>query len=114
MKITIAHNRSKAEVIQTIDRSFDEMSRPNAGLPVQLAVKSKSWQGAGLNFELSAKMAMLSTPISGSVAVKVIVEWREWERRKEKMERGERAEPGAGKKGGPGRDRPAETESGFL
>jgi hypothetical protein len=69
MKITIAHNRSKAEVIQTIDRSFDEMSRPNAGIPVQLAVKSKSWQGSVLNFELSAKMAMLSTPITGTVEV---------------------------------------------
>ena len=69
MKITIAHNRSKVEVIQTIDRSFDEMSRPNAGIPVQLAVKSKNWQGAVLNFELSAKMAMLSTPITGTVEV---------------------------------------------
>jgi len=69
MKITIAHNRPKAEVIQTIDRSFDEMSRPNVGIPVQLAVKSKSWQGSVLNFELSAKMAMLSTPITGTVEV---------------------------------------------
>src|SRR6201987_1569274 len=69
MKITIAHNRTKAEVIQTIDKSFDEMSRPNAGIPVQLAVKSKNWQGSVLNFELSAKMAMLSTPITGTVEV---------------------------------------------
>ena len=69
MKITIAHNRTKTEVMQTIDRSFDEMSRPNAGIPVQLAVKSKNWQGSVLNFELSAKMAMLSTPITGTVEV---------------------------------------------
>ena len=34
-----------------------------------LSVKSKSWQGAVLNFELSAKMAMLSTPITGTVEV---------------------------------------------
>jgi hypothetical protein len=69
MKITIAHNRTKTEVIQTIDRSFDEMSKPNAGIPVQLSVKSKTWQGSVLNFELSAKMAMLSTPIKGTVEV---------------------------------------------
>ena len=69
MKITIAHNRTKTEVMQTIDRSFDEMSKPNAGIPVQLAVKSKNWQGSVLNFELSAKMAMLSTPIKGTVEV---------------------------------------------
>ncbi len=45
------------------------MSRPNAGIPVQLAVKEKNWQGSVLNFELSAKMAMLSTPIKGTVEV---------------------------------------------
>jgi len=69
MKITIAHKRSKAEIMQTIDRSFDELSRPNAGLPVQLAVVQKSWQGSVMNFELAAKMAMLSTPITGTVEV---------------------------------------------
>jgi Putative polyhydroxyalkanoic acid system protein (PHA_gran_rgn) len=69
MKITIAHNRTKAEVMQTIERSFDEMARANAGIPVQFAVKEKNWQGSVLNFELSAKMAMLSTPIKGTVEV---------------------------------------------
>jgi len=69
MKITIAHNRTKAEVMQTIDRGFDELSRPNAGLPVQLEVKQKSWLGSVLNFELAAKMAMFSSPITGTIEV---------------------------------------------
>ncbi|MGA8143598.1 MAG: hypothetical protein WB987_06900 [Candidatus Acidiferrales bacterium] len=63
MRITIAHNRTKDEIIRTIDRSFDELSRPNAGLPVALAIKQKSWQGAVMNFELTAKMGIMSTPI---------------------------------------------------
>jgi len=69
MKITIAHKRLKAEVMHQIDRSFDELSKPNAGLPVQLQVKQKNWQGSTLNFELDAKMAMISTPITGTIEV---------------------------------------------
>jgi hypothetical protein len=69
MKITIAHNRTKAEIIQTVDRSFDELSKPNAQIPVQLAVKEKNWQGSVMNFELTAKMGILSNPIRGTVEV---------------------------------------------
>jgi hypothetical protein len=69
MKITVAHKRTKAEIMQNIERSFDDLARPNAGLPVQLTVKSKSWQGSVLTFELAAKMAMVSTPIKGTVEV---------------------------------------------
>ena len=69
MQITISHNRSKAEMIASVDRSFDEMLRGKAGLPVQLVVKQKSWQGQILSFTLTAKMGLLSTPIKGTVEV---------------------------------------------
>jgi hypothetical protein len=69
MRITIAHNRTKEEIIQTIDRSFDDFSRGNTGIPVQLAMKQKSWQGSVLNFELTAKMGIMSTPIKGTIEV---------------------------------------------
>ena len=69
MRITIAHNRSKAEMIASVDRSFDEMLQDKAGLPVRLVVKQKSWQGPILTFTLTAKMGLLSTPIKGTVEV---------------------------------------------
>jgi hypothetical protein len=69
MRITISHNRSKAEVIKSIDRSFDNMFQGIEGIPVRLKVQQKSWQGSTLNFSLTAKLGLLSTPIKGTVEV---------------------------------------------
>ena len=69
MRITVSHNRSKAEVIKSVDRSFEEMFQGVAGLPVQVVVKEKSWQGSILSFALSVKMGLLSTPMKGTVEV---------------------------------------------
>jgi|ERR1700730_3956658 len=69
MRITISHNQSKSEVIETVDRSFNEMFRDVAGLPVRLVVEQKSWQGSILSFSLSAKLGFISTPIKGTVEV---------------------------------------------
>jgi hypothetical protein len=69
MRITIEHKRTKAEVIESVDRSFDQMFQGFSGLPVRLEVEQKSWQGSVLSFALSAKMAGLSTPIKGTIEV---------------------------------------------
>jgi hypothetical protein len=69
MRITIAHQRTQAEVIASVDRSFDQMFQGVSGLPVKLVVEQKSWQGSLLSFALSAKMGGLSTPIKGTVEV---------------------------------------------
>ncbi len=67
MRITVSHNRTRQEVVDSINRSFDELF--SAGLPVKVAVQQKEWQGSTLNFALTAKMGMLSTPIKGTVEV---------------------------------------------
>lgn len=69
MRITIEHNRTKAEVIESIDRSFDRMFQGVSGFLVRLVVEQKSWQGSVLTFTLSAKMGGLGTPIKGTVEV---------------------------------------------
>ncbi len=69
MRITISHNRSKAEVMESVDRSFDDIFEGVPGLPVRLTVKQRSWQGSILSFSLTAKLGLLSTPISGTVEV---------------------------------------------
>jgi hypothetical protein len=69
MRITVSHNRSQAEMIRCVDRSFDEMLRGQTGLPIQLAVKEKSWQGSILTFKLSANLGLLGSTIKGTVEV---------------------------------------------
>jgi hypothetical protein len=69
MRITIAHNRSKAEVIDSVDCSFNEIFQGVPGIPVKLVVEQKSWQGSVLSFSLSARLGLLSTPIKGTVEV---------------------------------------------
>ena len=66
MKVTLEHHRTKKEVMESVDRSFGDMFKGVEGLPVKVAVKEKSWQGSTLNFALTAKMGLLSTPITGT------------------------------------------------
>jgi hypothetical protein len=42
MRITISHNRSKVEIIESVDRSFNEMVQGVEGLPVRLVVQQNS------------------------------------------------------------------------
>jgi hypothetical protein len=69
MKVTLEHHRTKKEVMESVDRSFGDMFKGVEGLPVKVAVKEKRWQGSTLNFALTAKMGLLSTPITGTVEV---------------------------------------------
>jgi hypothetical protein len=69
MRITVSHNRSKEEVMQSVDRSFNDLFQGIAIIPVQLVQEHKSWQGSTLTFALTAKMGLISTPIKGTVDV---------------------------------------------
>jgi hypothetical protein len=68
VRITVSHNRSKEEVIRSVDRSFESLFE-GTGLPVRVVPQQKSWQGSTLTFALTAKMGLLSTPIKGTVEV---------------------------------------------
>jgi hypothetical protein len=68
MRVTVSHNRSKEEIIRSIDRSFDDLFQ-GTGLPVKVVPQQKSWQGSTLTFALTAKMGLLSTSIKGTVDV---------------------------------------------
>jgi len=69
MRITVSHNRSKEEVIRSVDHSFNDLFQGIGALPVRLVQEHKSWQGSTLTFALTAKMGLLSTPIKGTVEV---------------------------------------------
>jgi hypothetical protein len=68
MRITIAHNKPKQEVVDSIDRGFDDVFRME-GLPLKIVLEQKNWQGSTMTFALSAKMGFMSSPISGTIDV---------------------------------------------
>ena len=68
MRVTVSHNRSKEEIIRSVDRSFDSLFE-GSGLPVHIVPQQRSWQGSTLTFALTAKMGLLSTPIKGTIDV---------------------------------------------
>jgi len=69
MRITIPHDRPKAEIIEAVDRSFNDLFKTAAELPVKITVQERTWQGSTLTFALTAKWGLLSTPIKGTVEV---------------------------------------------
>ena len=69
MRITISHDRPKAEIIEAVDRSFNDLFKTAAELPVKITVQERTWQGSTLTFALTAKWGLLSTPIKGTVEV---------------------------------------------
>lgn len=62
MRITISHNRLKGDVIQSSDRSFEQMFEGVGALPVRLTVAQRNWQGSTLNFSLTAKNGLNERP----------------------------------------------------
>lgn len=69
MRISVSHNRTKEEAVQSVDRTFDDLFKEAGALPVKLTVDHRSWQGSTMTFGLTAKMGFMSTPIKGTVEV---------------------------------------------
>jgi len=69
MRITISHDRPRAEVVAAVDRSFDDLFKGVAELPVKVTIQQRTWRGSTLTFALTAKWGLLSTPINGTVEV---------------------------------------------
>ena len=69
MRITISHNQPKSEVMQSVDRSFNELFQEAPKFPARLILEQKNWQGSTLNFSLTAKLGFVNTPIRGTIEV---------------------------------------------
>jgi hypothetical protein len=69
VRITVSHNRPKEEVMQSVDRSFNDLFQGIVILPLKFVEEQRSWQGSTLTFLLTAKMGLVSTPIKGTVEV---------------------------------------------
>jgi len=69
MRISVSHDLPKEEIKQAIDRSFGELFKGIAILPIQLVQQRRTWEGNRLTFSLLAQMGLVSTPIKGTVEV---------------------------------------------
>ena len=69
MRITVAHNKSKEQIIKAVDRSFDDLFKGTPLVPIQVTNEKREWQGNTLVFSFNAKMGLLSSPIKGTVEV---------------------------------------------
>ncbi|HEY3939247.1 MAG TPA: hypothetical protein VGL97_17580 [Bryobacteraceae bacterium] len=69
MRITVSHNKRKEDVIQSVDRFFDEIFQSVGLVPLQIVNEQRSWAGPTLTFSFTAKMGVLSTPVKGTVEV---------------------------------------------
>lgn len=69
MRITVSHNKTKQEVMQAVDKSFDDLFRGVGSMPLKIVNEKRAWNGSTLNFSFNAKAGLLSTPIKGIVEV---------------------------------------------
>ena len=69
MRISISHDRPKAEVVEAVDCCFGDLFKGVAELPVKVTIQQRTWHGSTLVFALTAKWGLLSTPIKGTVEV---------------------------------------------
>jgi hypothetical protein len=69
MRITVSHKKAKEQIIQTVDRSFDDLFQGSPLIPIQVTNERREWQGSTLVFSFHAKMGLLSAPIRGTVEV---------------------------------------------
>jgi hypothetical protein len=69
MRVTVSHNQPKQEVVQAVDRSFDDLFRGIGLIPLRITNEKRSWSGTTLAFSFDARMGLLSAPIAGMVEV---------------------------------------------
>jgi Putative polyhydroxyalkanoic acid system protein (PHA_gran_rgn) len=69
MRITIAHTKGRQQMIQMVDRAFDDAFRGLALAPIAITDQHKNWEGNIMTFSLMAKMGFIRNPVSGTVEV---------------------------------------------
>src|ERR1700688_1816980 len=69
MRITIAHSKGQPQMIQIVDRAFDDVFRGLVPGPLTITGQQKAWQGPVMKFSLIARMGFIKNPISGTVEV---------------------------------------------
>jgi hypothetical protein len=69
VRITVAHTKSKEEIKRAIDRTFEDVFKGIANMPVQIVDEKRAWNGDTLFFSFGAKVSLLTSPIKGTIEV---------------------------------------------
>jgi hypothetical protein len=69
MRITISHSKGQQQMIQMVDRAFDDVFRGAVPGPLAITDQQKVWDGSVMKFSLVARMGFIKNPISGTVEV---------------------------------------------
>ncbi len=69
MRITVAHSKPKQEIKRVVDRSFDDLFRGIANMPVQIVDEKRAWQDDTLVFSMGVKFALMTSPVKGTILV---------------------------------------------
>ena len=69
MRISIAHNKNIAQVIESADKAVDQVFNGLPLGPVEIVEQQKHWSGSVMTFHLTAKVGPLKYPVRGTVEV---------------------------------------------
>lgn len=69
MRITVPHNKTKAEAIKAVNDGADRALSASLPGPLRISDVQKSWTGDQLNFSLTAALMGAASPIKGSILV---------------------------------------------
>jgi hypothetical protein len=69
MRITISHSKGQQQMIQLVDRAFDDVFRGAVPGPLTITGQQKVWEGSVMKFSLIARMGFIKNPINGTVEV---------------------------------------------
>lgn len=69
MKVVVPHQTTIEQAILIVDRSADDLFAGAGGGAVELADRRKDWNGALMDFSLTARVGFISLPISGNVVI---------------------------------------------
>src|SRR6266851_2860604 len=69
MRVTVAHNKTKAEAIRAVDGVADDLFAQFPASGIQIVDLRKQWNGNLMHFGFSARWMLLQAPVRGTVLV---------------------------------------------
>ena len=69
MRITVAHGKTKAEALKSVNEAADRALSAALPGPLQISAVNKAWSGDQLNFSLTASLMGMTAPIKGFILV---------------------------------------------
>jgi hypothetical protein len=69
MRVTVAHNKTKAEATKAVNDAADRIFREDFPGPLKISNAHRAWSGDQLNFSLNASLMGMSSAIKGYILV---------------------------------------------